>query len=95
MSWEEFKSFLVTNNIYSTAIGLIIGLFVQRIVTSFVDSIVTPIIEAASTTTGVKLDKQKIKIFGIDFKLGQLLKSLIEFTIVILMIYQFSVMQMN
>lgn len=68
-------------------IGGITWLFAVQLnilVTSFTTNMVQPI---SIKVTKKNLDDQVITVFGIRFKIGAFLKSLLDFTIIIIIIY--------
>jgi large conductance mechanosensitive channel len=50
--WKEFKAFLIKDNIIGLAIAVILGLALNKLVTSVVDDLIMPIINLASAATG-------------------------------------------
>lgn len=50
--WTEFKAFLVKDNIIGLAIAVILGLALNKLVTSVVDDLIMPIVNLATAATG-------------------------------------------
>ena len=50
--WKEFKAFLVKDNIIGLAIAVILGLALNKLVTSVVDDLIMPIVNLATSATG-------------------------------------------
>jgi large conductance mechanosensitive channel len=50
--WKEFKAFLIKDNIIGLAIAVILGLALNKLVTSVVDDIVMPVVNLATAATG-------------------------------------------
>ena len=50
--WKEFKAFLIKDNIVGLAIAVILGLALNKLVTSVVDDVVMPVVNLATAATG-------------------------------------------
>lgn len=50
--WKEFRAFLVKDNIIGLAIAVILGLALNKLVTSFVDDMIMPMVNLATAATG-------------------------------------------
>ena len=50
--WKEFRAFLVKDNIIGLAIAVILGLALNKLVTSFVDDLIMPLVNLATAATG-------------------------------------------
>jgi large conductance mechanosensitive channel len=50
--WTEFKTFLVKDNIIGLAIAVILGLALNKLVTSVVDDVIMPVVNLATASTG-------------------------------------------
>jgi large conductance mechanosensitive channel len=50
--WKEFKAFLVKDNIIGLAIAVILGLALNKLVTSVVDDVIMPVVNLATAATG-------------------------------------------
>ncbi|HSF45815.1 MAG TPA: large conductance mechanosensitive channel protein MscL [Chitinophagaceae bacterium] len=79
---KEFKEFAVRGNVMDLAIGVIIGAAFGKIVTSFVENVITPII--AMFTGG--LDKFHEVRLG-PIKIGMFLQSVLDFIIIAFVLF--------
>ena len=59
----KFGSFLHNYGVYKTAIGLIIALYVKVIVSSFVDNIVTPVLENVAERSDIGWEVGTVTFF--------------------------------
>lgn len=50
--WKEFRAFLVKDNIIGLAIAVILGLALNKLVTSVVDDLIMPVVNLATAATG-------------------------------------------
>lgn len=50
--WKEFKAFLVKDNIIGLALAVILGLALNKLVTSVVDDVIMPLVNLATAATG-------------------------------------------
>jgi large-conductance mechanosensitive channel len=82
--FSDFGSFLKGRNIINTGIAFVIALQVNKFFLDLVDIIVNPI---ASKLIDKELNKQETKVLNINFKTGALLLSLINFSIILIFIY--------
>jgi len=82
--FTDFGSFLKGRNIINTGIAFVIALQVNKLFLDLVDAVVNPI---ASKLIDKELNKQETKILDINFKTGTLLLSLINFSIILIFIY--------
>ncbi len=83
---SEFKAFAMRGNVVDLAIGVIIGAAFSKIVTSFIDDVLTPlllkpVLEAANLS---KLEE--LTIFG-TVKYGLFLSAVINFVIVAFVLF--------
>jgi large-conductance mechanosensitive channel len=81
---EDFGNFLKTRNVINAGIAFIIALQVNKLFTDLINLIVNPI---ASKVISQEINKQEYKLYGIDFKTGQLFLSFLNFIIVMIFIY--------
>lgn len=89
--FQEFKAFLEQYAIVGLAIGLVIGNTTQGAVKSIVDGLITPflsiVLKLFLSNLG-SIGEWTIPVFdGISFKPGIVIKSLIEFVIILFIIY--------
>ena len=50
--WTDFKTFLIKDNVIGLAIAFIIGVALTKLVTSFVDDVIMPVVNLATAATG-------------------------------------------
>ncbi len=82
---REFKTFVMRGNMVDLAIGVIIGAAFQAVVKSLTDNIISPII---GLFMGTNFDEAlQIPLFGATLKLGAFLTALINFLIMMLVIF--------
>lgn len=85
-----FFSFLNQYSVVGLAIGLVIGNSSQNIVKAIVDGIITPLLSLILKVffpTLTNLNSFVVTIEGVDFKIGALIQTTIEFIILLLIIY--------
>jgi large-conductance mechanosensitive channel len=85
--YEGFLAFLLDRNILSVGIGLIIATQLSKISNSFIESIVSPIINKVIGSNTDTLKEYRIEIFGIKFEIGNLLINIINLIFIIFLIY--------
>jgi large-conductance mechanosensitive channel len=81
---QDFGKFLKSRNIVNTGIAFVIALQVNKIFLDIIDIIVNPI---ASKVIDQDLNKQETKILDVKFRTGALFLSLLNFTIILIFIY--------
>lgn len=77
--WKEFKEFAIKGNMIDLAVGVIIGGAFNKIVTSLVENIITPLL--GLVLGKINLSSIVLSPFGVHIKLGLFLQSLIDFLI--------------
>lgn len=82
---EEFKKFAMRGNVIDLAVGIVIGAAFQKIVTSLVNNIITPLI--GSVMGGVDFTGYAITIRESEIAYGIFLQSVIDFVIVAFAIF--------
>lgn len=82
---EEFKKFAMRGNVVDLAVGIVIGAAFQKIVTSLVNNIITPLI--GSVMGGVDFTGFKVVVGSSEVTYGVFLQSIIDFLIVSLVIF--------
>ncbi len=89
----EFKEFLLRGNVVDLAVAVVIGGAFGAVVTSFVETMVTPLIAAI----GGQPDFSEISfsINGSEFGLGLFLNAIISFIVIAAVIFFFVVKPMN
>jgi large conductance mechanosensitive channel len=82
---EEFKKFAMRGNVVDLAVGIVIGAAFQKIVTSLVNNIITPLI--GSLMGGLDLTGFKFIVRNVEVTYGVFLQSVIDFVIVAFAIF--------
>lgn len=86
--WKEFKEFAIKGNVIDLAVAVVIGAAFGKIVSSFVENIITPIIGAL--TGGINLTESLVTQVGsAQFKFGVFIQSIIDFLIIAFAIFMF------
>ncbi len=80
-------TFLFEKNIIQTMVGLIIASQVSKVTNVLSEVIISPTIQVISFGEFSKLEDFKIQLFGIEFKIGLLIITLINFLIVLIIVY--------
>jgi large conductance mechanosensitive channel len=92
--WNEFKEFINRGSVMDLAIGVIIGAAFGKIVSSFVDDIISPII--GLFTGGMDLSGLKVvvgskvegdKVVEVALKSGSFIQTAIDFLIIAFVIF--------
>lgn len=81
---NEFKEFALKGNVISLAIGVIIGVAFQGMISSLTDNIISPIIGLFS---GQNFDTLKIDLLGTTITYGAFITSVINFFIIALVVF--------
>ncbi|WP_414544470.1 large conductance mechanosensitive channel protein MscL [Nostoc sp. CCY0012] len=81
---RDFKEFALQGNVMDLAIAVIIGAAFGRIVTSFVEDVIMPLINPLVAVTGQ--DWRTITV-GPGIKIGSFLGSILDFIIIALIIF--------
>jgi large conductance mechanosensitive channel len=50
--WTEFRTFLIKDNVIGLAIAVILGAALNKLVGSFVDDLIMPVVNLATSATG-------------------------------------------
>jgi large conductance mechanosensitive channel len=82
--WKDFKGFALSGNLLQTAIGIVVGLAVVALITSFVADLITPLISVPGSTN---LGSESEKIGGGVFLLGAFLNAIIAFLVIMLVVF--------
>jgi large conductance mechanosensitive channel len=82
---EEFKKFALRGNVVDLAVGIVIGAAFQKIVTSLVANIITPLI--GLLLGGIDMTSLKITLGKAEITYGVFLQSIIDFLIVAFVIF--------
>jgi len=82
--FQEFKEFALTSNVMALAVGVLIGGGLQRVVSSLVDNLLTPIIEKF---TGSDLSQLTFSPLGINLQYGAFVANVIDFILIALIVF--------
>jgi len=82
---EEFKKFAMRGNVVDLAVGIVIGAAFQKIVTSLVNNIITPLI--GSLMGGIDFTGYAITVRESEITYGVFIQSVIDFIIVAFAIF--------
>ena len=86
-SLEGLFKFIVSRNVLTTAIGIMMATQISALTTVVSEAIITPILNAILGTKVKDLEKYEIIIFSIKFKVGLLISKLISFFLIVFVIY--------
>lgn len=84
---SEFKAFTLKGNIVDLAVGVVLGTAFGKIVSSFVDDILTPLILTPALKAANISDLSQLTIPGTAIKYGNFLSNIISFVIVALALF--------
>ena len=82
--FQEFKEFALRGNVISLAVGMIIGLAFQNVVTSLTDNILSPII---GLLVGQNLDYLYVYFMGVTLTYGAFITAIINFIITAFVVF--------
>ena len=75
----EFSTFIMRGNVMDMAVGVIVGAAFQKIISSLVDDIISPVI---GLLVRVNFSDLAVSVFGVDLKYGSFIMAVINFVIV-------------
>ena len=81
---QEFKEFALKGNVISLAVGLIIGMAFQEVISSLVDNILSPII---GLFVRQNFDTLEFHVAGVTLYYGAFITSVISFIIMALVVF--------
>ena len=88
---HHFRKFLITNRVFITVIGLLMGEEIRRLATSVVNNLIEPLFNIDLNKDGISDTKhifeRSIVFYGMDFKMGQVLKDVIHFIVIIIVAF--------
>jgi large-conductance mechanosensitive channel len=84
---DKFLLFLNKFNIIPLAFSLIVSLNLNQISNSFIETIISPIINRLFNDSDLKLKDRNLIIFGIKFEIGQFLINLVQFIFTLIILY--------
>ena len=82
--FTEFKNFALRGNVMNLAVGIIIGVAFQDLVSSLTDNILSPIL---GLFLNQNFDAWQLTIFGVDIRYGAFITSVINFIIMAFVIF--------
>jgi large-conductance mechanosensitive channel len=85
--FKDFINFLNKKNIINTGIGIVVGTQVRSITDVIVRNLINPIVNK-SLPKHIELEKIEVYLLGIKFKIGEIINKLLEFFIIMFLIYQ-------
>ena len=86
--WQDFKTFLIKDNVIGLAIAVIIGLALNKLVGSLVDDIIMPLVNLATASMGGSWKEWRIWLTSNHDKdapaimVGNLLSNLLNFLVI-------------
>jgi large conductance mechanosensitive channel len=83
---KEFKEFAVKGNVVDLAVAVVIGAAFGKIITSFIDDIITPLLLKPALDAAHLTNIQDLTVFG-TVKYGNFLSAVISFVIVALVLF--------
>ena len=84
---EDFLRFLFKQNLIQLGIGLLVATQLSAFTTNITTNILSPIINSLSTGSQKNLADYTITIFGITFKIGNVIVGIINLILMIIVIY--------
>ena len=81
---QEFKEFALRGNVISLAVGLIIGMAFQEIVTSLTENILSPLI---GLVIGQNFDALTWEVWGVSLRYGAFITSVVNFIILAFVVF--------
>jgi large conductance mechanosensitive channel len=86
MILEDFKKFAMRGNVIDLAVGVIIGAAFSKIVSSFTDDVITPLLLKPALEFAHLSNLEELKIFG-TVKIGVFLSATINFLLVAFVLF--------
>lgn len=84
--FKEFKEFAMKGNVVDLAVGVIIGGAFGKIVSSFIDDVITPLLLKPALEAAHLTKLEELTIFG-TVKYGNFLSAVINFVIVAFVLF--------
>ncbi|MCL2574093.1 MAG: large conductance mechanosensitive channel protein MscL [Defluviitaleaceae bacterium] len=81
---KEFKDFALRGNVVNLAVGIIIGVGFQDLVSSLTDNIISPIL---GLFLNQNFDAWHLNIFGVEIRYGAFITSVINFVIMAFIVF--------
>lgn len=83
---KEFKSFAIKGNVIDLAIGVVIGAAFNKIVSSLIDDVITPLILKPALEAAHLTNLQELTVFG-TVKYGVFISAILNFLIVAFVLF--------
>lgn len=83
---KEFKEFAVKGNVIDLAVAVVIGAAFGKIINSFIEDIITPLLLKPALDAANLTDIEQLTVFG-TVKYGSFLSAVISFLIVALVLF--------
>jgi large conductance mechanosensitive channel len=83
---KEFKEFAIKGNVMDLAIGVVIGASFSKIVSSFIEDIITPLILKPALTAAHLSKLEELTLFG-TVKYGNFISTVIYFVMIALVLF--------
>lgn len=89
---KDFFNFLNKKNVITTGIGIVVGTQIRNITDVFVKNLINPIVNN-SLPKNIELEKIEYEVFNIKFKIGEIINKILEFFIIMFLIYNIFILQ--
>jgi large conductance mechanosensitive channel len=83
---KEFKQFVLRGNVIDLAVGVIVGAAFNKIVSSFIEDVITPLLLKPALDAAGITELSKLTVFG-TVKYGNFLSAIISFLIVAFVLF--------
>ncbi len=91
---NEFRQFLISNKVFITVVGLLMGEEIRRLSRSVVDNLIEPLfhidLNGDGDPDGDTIFNKIIIVYGMKFNLGNVLKDLLHFCIIVVVAFVIS-----
>jgi large conductance mechanosensitive channel len=84
--WKEFKTFAMRGNVIDLAIGVIIGGAFGKIIGSFIEDVITPLLLKPALEAANLTKLEELMLFG-TVKYGNFISAIINFLIVAIVLF--------
>jgi large conductance mechanosensitive channel len=93
--WKDFKAFLIKDNIIGLAIAVILGLALNKLVTSVVDDLIMPLVNMATASSGGNWREWYVPLTsagadGPKMLVGNIIGNVINFAVIGFVCYMFA-----
>src|SRR6188768_2068428 len=83
---KEFKAFAIKGNVIDLAIGVVIGAAFNKIVSSLIDDVITPLVLKPALEAAHLTNLQELTVFG-TVKYGVFISAILNFLIVAFVLF--------